>query len=610
MKAKITFICMFLACMSFAQEQSYRPADLVQFEQSIGTDFIKDQGILSLAENENTSLPPELTHYTLLSINSDLLAKTKSNQLKAINLTVPTNNRSAMTLELVRVDVKTPDFEIIEMPQGNILTSTFENVHYRGIIKDVPRSIAAVSFVNGEIMGLISRPDEAGNYVIGKLDNSDLHILYSDVDISDAESFSCESIDAQGEMRDYAKDVLFANEYSKSAGDCPRIYFDLATSFIATQGNNATTASNYVEGVFNQVATLYANENVNILNSGMTAWTSNQPFVTDLANYRNYRNSNSFNGDLGHLISTLGGGVAYINGLCNSYKYGESGLTGSYYTVPTYSWAVNLLAHELGHNFGSRHTHDCAWNGNNTAIDGCGPAAGYGSGCNASIPYSTGGTIMSYCHLTSAGVNLSLGFGSQPGNVIRNTVISSTCTSSCSSGGSGCAGAPQWQSGASYAIGDQVVYLDNLYEWTASGWIHLGACSVSNDPCANVQEWEPISYPIGSYVTYAGALYQWTASGWVYISDCGSTGGSYIAPPSNDVSISIYPNPTEGAVLEVKVNNGMLRSYRILNQLGQLVQGADTNLGAINVSGIREGSYLIEVTTVNGEQFIEKFVKK
>ncbi|NVK63709.1 MAG: T9SS type A sorting domain-containing protein [Flavobacteriales bacterium] len=609
MKTKVTILlCVLFASLSFGQVQSYKPADLVQFEKSIGSEF-SERDVFKVTNDASlkSQLPAELTHYSLLTLDAEMISTIKSDRVNTFSLTLPVNDRNDLTLELVKVQIKTPDFKVLVMPQGTTLSTNSENVHYRGIIKGVPNSTASISFINGEVMGLVSEPNRAGNIVIGKLDNSDLHILYEDIDIQNAEDLSCESILAQGEMIDYAEDVLFGNTEAKSAGDCPRIYFDLSTVFLGTQGNNVTTASNYVEGVFNQVATLYANENVNILNSGMTAWTSNQPFATNLSAYASYRSSNSFNGDLGHLISTLGGGVAYISGLCTSgYKFGESGLTGPYYTVPTYSWAVNLLAHELGHNFGSRHTHDCAWNGNNTAIDGCGPAAGYNSGCNGPIP-SNGGTIMSYCHLLSTGVNLSLGFGSQPGNVIRNTVLNSNCTTSCSSGGTGCNGAPEWQSGTTYYVGDQVTYQGGLYEYTVNGWVYLQDCS-SNDPCAGVPEWQPISYQIGDYVTYQGDLYQWTANGWVYIGPCGSTGSSFATPPQ--VGVSIYPNPLEGNLLNIEVFNGMINSYRIVNHLGQVIQDANTNLGVIDVSSIKSGIYIIEITTVNGESFTEKFVKK
>lgn len=93
------------------------------------------------------------------------------------------------------------------------------------------------------------------------------------------------------------------------------------------------------------------------------------------------------------------------------------------------------MTHEMGHALGSPHTHACAWNGNNTAIDGCGPAAGYGEGCNGPIP-SQGGTIMSYCHLIAGvGINFNLGFGPQPGQLIRTTVDSKSCLGTDCTGG-------------------------------------------------------------------------------------------------------------------------------------------------------------------------------
>ncbi len=144
-----------------------------------------------------------------------------------------------------------------------------------------------------------------------------------------------------------------------------------------------------------------------------------------------------FDGDLGQLLGIdpggLGGVAVGINGLCSQNNFSYSDVNFSYATVPTYSWTINVITHEFGHLMGSRHTHACVWNGNNTAIDGCGQQAGFSEGsCPVGpIPSSTEkGTIMSYCHLIGGvGINLANGFGPQPAQAILNAVNGGTCLS-------------------------------------------------------------------------------------------------------------------------------------------------------------------------------------
>jgi hypothetical protein len=153
-------------------------------------------------------------------------------------------------------------------------------------------------------------------------------------------------------------------------------------------------------------------------------------------NLEMFRNTVSgFNGDLAHLVnypSTTS--VAYLDSLCGSYRYAYSGISMNYAQVPTYSWTIMAMTHEMGHALGSQHTHACAWNGNNTQIDGCGPIAGVpdpnnGNCATGPLP-NNGGTIMSYCHLVgSVGINFNNGFGEQPGALIRSTVESKPCLS-------------------------------------------------------------------------------------------------------------------------------------------------------------------------------------
>ena len=122
----------------------------------------------------------------------------------------------------------------------------------------------------------------------------------------------------------------------------------------------------------------------------------------------------------------------------SSGPYSFSGIDTFYYNFPLYSWTVNVFAHEMGHSFGSMHTHSCVWPVTPNrigAIDSC-----YASSENIGICFPSNlqegawipriGTIMSYCHLTApngGGVNLLLGFGPMPGDTIRLRYNQAAC---------------------------------------------------------------------------------------------------------------------------------------------------------------------------------------
>ncbi|HRQ73728.1 MAG TPA: M12 family metallo-peptidase, partial [Phycisphaerales bacterium] len=109
--------------------------------------------------------------------------------------------------------------------------------------------------------------------------------------------------------------------------------------------------------------------------------------------------------DLAHLFSgNFGGGVAYVSVMCSKdWGYAVSGV-GGWFPYPLQdhhsgNWDPFVVAHELGHNFGTLHTHD----GYDPPIDNCG---------NGDCSQAWGGTIMSYCHGCAGGMtNIVLRFG-------------------------------------------------------------------------------------------------------------------------------------------------------------------------------------------------------
>ncbi|KAK6021998.1 PKD domain protein, partial [Ostertagia ostertagi] len=141
----------------------------------------------------------------------------------------------------------------------------------------------------------------------------------------------------------------------------------------------------------------------------------------------------SYIGDYAHFLSTrsLGGGIAYLlSNPCTTakqFKSAVSAINNTYFNFPTYSWTVEVVTHELGHNLGSNHTQWCGWVGG--ALDNCYTTEG---GCSPGPQPSNGGTIMSYCHLTSTQINFNNGFGQQPGDRIRQVIgSSSSCLGVC-----------------------------------------------------------------------------------------------------------------------------------------------------------------------------------
>jgi len=125
-----------------------------------------------------------------------------------------------------------------------------------------------------------------------------------------------------------------------------------------------------------------------------------------------------------HFISgkSVQGGVAYVNVLCNaSYGYGVSQVYGAFdLSQPSQIWDVEVVTHELGHNFGSPHTHCYS-----PPVDEC---YNQEAGCYSGPVVASRGTIMSYCHLLAGGLaNIDLLFGSVVSDRIGQSVSAATC---------------------------------------------------------------------------------------------------------------------------------------------------------------------------------------
>jgi hypothetical protein len=421
---------------SFAQDVSFKPADLVQNANA----FKKATKVSIFSKNENRSatVPAELTNFELIEIDEQKVKEIASSQIDFFEISVPVYGRADLKLQLVEVNIHSSDTYVTTKPSNEVVKVN-PGKHFRGIVKGNEKSVVALSIFDNEVMGFISEPGQS-NLVIGMLEDKTSHIIYEDNDLLDKFGFDCATPESNVEYT--AEELSDVDGGSRALTDCVRIYLEVDNDIYIDKGSNTTTVTNFITGLFNQVATMYANEQINVVLSPLVIWTAPSPYnSTSSSGMLNafLANTGAFDGDLAQLLSyKASGGIAYVDQLCASnpdLSKSFSSIDPTYQNVPVYSWSVMVITHEFGHLFGSSHTHACAWNGNNTAIDGCYTTEG--SCPQPGIP-SGGGTVMSYCHLTSAGINLNLGFGPQPGNLIRSRVTNASCTQPCSGDGPTC----------------------------------------------------------------------------------------------------------------------------------------------------------------------------
>ena len=336
-----------------------------------------------------------------------------------------------LDIKLTEVQLFSPDFTLYE-DRGELIRVELDmGTHYRGVIAGQENSLVHISVFGNGVYGSVYSPG-LGRWNLGSLEADQIAFVYPEK-MQDKGTICATPDDGYV----YTMEEITPKLDQRAPGDPVEIFVEADYDVYANKGS-LSAATNYMTAVFNEVASLYSMESVTILISDLVIQTkrtrysggSSSGFLSAFQ-----RKRTGWNGDLAILVNlaNAGGIAASFNGLCNSNRSASmcyAGIDPTYANVPSYSWTVDVFAHELGHLFGSRHTHACVWNGNGTAIDGCYSVEG-----SCPRPSFRGpGTIMSYCHLSgNLGKDLSQAFGTQPGQVLRNSVASAGCLG----GGSG-----------------------------------------------------------------------------------------------------------------------------------------------------------------------------
>jgi len=350
-------------------------------------------------------------------------------------------------MELKRFDVLADGARIVaQTDAGPRVLKPAMPVYLRGSVDGRPGSIAVIGVrASGEIRGVVSTPSgtwllAGSRRVVGGLRSSKV----DPAAVAGARQFACE-------VRDNPRRAAATTSPTPSAQDAgralrlptaytARIAVELDYEYFVRFGGDADAAALYALDLVAFTGSISESElGMSVLVPFLQVWTTaSDPYSGTsggrLDQLQTWWNSN----DPGHcggvacasiertttlyLSSASNGGIAWLPGVCDwygnplgSYSYAYAGSIYGDFDIasPDSVWDIVVTSHELGHNFGSPHTHcfsppvdECygaepgCYSGTESLPAGC---PGPGQGC---------ATIMSYCHLLTGGIdNVSLTYG-------------------------------------------------------------------------------------------------------------------------------------------------------------------------------------------------------
>ncbi|HEV2852119.1 MAG TPA: M12 family metallo-peptidase [Thermoanaerobaculia bacterium] len=372
-----------------------------------------------------------------------------------------TGEAAAFVLE--RFQVFAPEAKItVHGPHGDQILPPPANAYFRGTVAGQPDSRVFLTVLpDGTAQGVVNEGGDT--YLIGGEDEPAAKSLRAPLAMQridpdnlkssrGEEGFSCDNellppgrstldgLDFTGP----AEKALTTTISTKAALYTARVAIETDYEYYL-KFNDTTKASTYASNLIGYASTLYQTEiNTSLVVQSISLWTTsadpwNQTTNTcKLMEFGRYWNLNKtgVSRSIAHFLSgRAGSGVAWTGALCSG-AFGASsscsglptdapwgggygftgGITGAFnISSPTVMWDIMSVAHEIGHNFNSPHTHCYNGIGDPSPVDQCRSGD---SGCyigTQTLPGPAGaasGTLMSYCHLlTGSYSNIKWTFG-------------------------------------------------------------------------------------------------------------------------------------------------------------------------------------------------------
>lgn len=381
-----------------------------------------------------------------------------STSMKVVIEDFPLTGNYPGNLVLQRFEVLDPSAPVVAgTTHGDSIVERERGLFFHGHVEGIPGSWVYLAIFRDYASGYIELPTGKGDgrerLTIAPLDMADglssTMVVYNEKEAlalnNRAVDWHCGAEEqpqykagADEAMESYRRDEKRREERSQLQSNTmlvAQLAIDCDSAYYVAHSRNLSRAVNYALTVMGSVSAIYQRDmNVVIQVPYLRVWTGADPYpgtssAAILGQFRTYWNANmsAVQRTLAHCfsVSNIGGGIAYVNVLCASRTsgsgYAVSGLYNTYnYPTTAYAWDTDVASHEIGHNFGSSHTHACSWS---PPIDSCYAAeGGCFTGTNPRV-----GTIMSYCHLTSFGTQLY--FHPRVASLIRTRAEAASCVS-------------------------------------------------------------------------------------------------------------------------------------------------------------------------------------
>jgi len=297
--------------------------------------------------------------------------------------------------------------EPLPMPDVTILV---------GRTADDPDSVVSLSISDFGTQGFVSRLGETFVITSGAVGAGAVPIAYKLDDLA-AEALGLGGFECETELIEQphapGAEAMGAPDVGNGGGSppCRIVRIAIETDYEYTNslfGGNTGAAVAYAATLIAGSSEIFKRDvNTRLQIGWIHLWTdAGDPWdqggtSAQLSQFRDYWEDNFeiVNRDIAHFLSgrSLGGGVAWLNALCSDgFNYSLSANLRGTFPYPTqmqsdFNWDIIVATHELGHNFGSPHTHSY-----NPQIDGCGTGNCAGA---------ENGTLMSYCHQCPGGLS-------------------------------------------------------------------------------------------------------------------------------------------------------------------------------------------------------------